>query len=362
MTDSAGVFLDEPFSNGVIVQAIKEGLIATPYAEVSDYWRSVSALGSVETVRSEALTYLLLFERAHMFGFDMPAPQPLIDAGLVQFTSVDRSEVDLVSEARELKGLALEELAREGRPLDPASFEDLVPDLAPSSLYDLTERSVRPAINEMVLRLAPLLGRQIPPDIAAAEPTSVQADALTADARLKRVSALQQSVLRVSRLIRAGRQLQVPIASRHRRTCNDYLVPSPPSQPQDAWQAVQVFLSEVEVLPRVSSIADVLRLRNDRRLQAFREVILEWADALARDVGAEARVRSEIRKANEDLKSLGRWEKVGGWLTWASVPLAVVGALAGTPLGLITAPIGTGIRTYGVMQKRKYAWLLFGSR
>ena len=127
------------------------------------------------------------------------------------------------------------------------------------------------------------------------------------------------------------------------------------------WRAYRIYLEEAEVLPRVRSLADVVRLQADPRLRPWRETMHQWWLSLrSGDQNAEHNLRAEITKANRDLRKLDHWRKIGGIVTYVSLPIAVASALTGFPGGLVMAPLGVGMRVYSEVQQRRHRWLMLG--
>ena len=83
---------------------------------------------------------------------------------------------------------------------------------------------------------------------------------------------------------------------------------------------------EVSVTPVVETIDDLLRLREDRRLKRFRQLLWQWADFLA--LGEERallKIRKDIASANKELKKLEKWKAASeGWLFWVEVIAGLV--------------------------------------
>ena len=89
--------------------------------------------------------------------------------------------------------------------------------------------------------------------------------------------------------------------------------------------AVRIWMDEVLSAPRLTSIEDVLRLREDKRIGAFRTAMAEWTECLAHGSPAEeARLRKLIGTANKEVAKLKRIEPVTNFFTFASVPLDVL--------------------------------------
>jgi hypothetical protein len=132
--------------------------------------------------------------------------------------------------------------------------------------------------------------------------------------------------------------------------------------PDNALQAFKFCLPNMR-FPRIQSIEQVLRLREDKRIIKFREKILEWTEYLSEgDIKSEERVRKDIRKANKELSKINTAQKVSTFSTILSVPAFFAdlifsgGAIGGT---LLVGSIGS--LCYEYTKKKQYEWLLFGT-
>ena len=116
-------------------------------------------------------------------------------------------------------------------------------------------------------------------------------------------------------------------------------------------------------IPRVQTIDDVLRLRGDSRIRHFRSKIFEWSERLRTgELSSEEAIRSEIKEANAAIEDIGKYRKIGMWLTFLSVPLTVAEMLIGLPVSAIIAtPIGIAAEVASLAKEKQYSWLLFGS-
>ncbi|WP_083007581.1 hypothetical protein [Halomonas sp. GT] len=134
-----------------------------------------------------------------------------------------------------------------------------------------------------------------------------------------------------------------------------------PVQTTSATSAVvKIWLSEVEVLPKLTKIEDVLRLREDKSIENFKSSILEWADAIScGHEKAEKNLRSYIKTANKELIKIKKIQKVAGWATLISLPIEFALLMNGSPT-IPTSPIGFGLYVYEKTQHKKYDWIMFG--
>ena len=130
---------------------------------------------------------------------------------------------------------------------------------------------------------------------------------------------------------------------------------------ENTYRAYQILLDEVEMFPLVRSISDVLRLREDKRIDTFRTTLHEWAHCFAGgDHRGESRMRRAIHTANRDLAKVGTLKKVGRWLTYLSLPTGIASIMSGFPIGLALTPLGAGLRVAADVRERRHRWILLG--
>lgn len=132
---------------------------------------------------------------------------------------------------------------------------------------------------------------------------------------------------------------------------------------ENSYSIYKIILDEIEFLPRLHSMEDVLRLRGDRRLSDFREVIFEWSKAFhLGDYNQVNKLRKEIRKSNLEFKRLKNYQRIGGWVAYASLPCIGIDLLTGFPVGQFLTAIGGGVQFGTNRLNKKNKWLLFGNR
>lgn len=128
------------------------------------------------------------------------------------------------------------------------------------------------------------------------------------------------------------------------------------------FQALGVYLDEVKYFPMPNSLHEALELRNDKRLNQWREVLLGWADTFAKgNPDSERKMRSEIQKASKELRFLKNFQKISRLLVYISIPVFVLDAwLIHGVLGGICAGLGTATELIATNRKHKYGWLMIG--
>ena len=129
-----------------------------------------------------------------------------------------------------------------------------------------------------------------------------------------------------------------------------------------SYNVYKIILDEIQFMPKLNSIEDVLRLRNDKRIIDFREAIKHWSEILTEgEVDIEAKLRLDINKSNNEFKSFQQYEKISGWATYVSLPFIVVDLFSGVPIGSILTAVSGAYQFKASKVKKKYSWLLLGN-
>ncbi|MCK4391432.1 hypothetical protein KAX17_00825 [Candidatus Bipolaricaulota bacterium] len=116
------------------------------------------------------------------------------------------------------------------------------------------------------------------------------------------------------------------------------------------------FKEEVKYAPIVRSIDELLRLREKKEIRRFREVLDNWKEAiLNKEKNVQERIRSDIAKANAELKNLGKWRKVERWFYYAALPAAFVPQVSGA-----VTIASFVIRTHIERTERLHDWVCIG--
>jgi len=131
--------------------------------------------------------------------------------------------------------------------------------------------------------------------------------------------------------------------------------------PDNLFQVYKIILDEVQYMPVISSIDDVLRLREDIRIKDFRENMFEWSNVLySGDIKQEQKLRRELKKSNKEIKTIKSYQKIGGIITYASLPLIAIDAITQIPAGILLSVLGAAVQFKGDNAHKKNKWLLFG--
>jgi hypothetical protein len=97
-----------------------------------------------------------------------------------------------------------------------------------------------------------------------------------------------------------------------------------------AYKLCQVTMShELGYAPDVNDIDDLLRLRHDKRITRFRQLLDQWCRILpSGDAALIKGIKKDILKANRELRHLNQWRTVDRWLFWAQLPTTLIPILS----------------------------------
>ena len=131
---------------------------------------------------------------------------------------------------------------------------------------------------------------------------------------------------------------------------------------EDLRRIYKIYLSERGFTPKLDCIQDLLRLREDKRLDPLREVLGIWQSELSKeDVDGMNFVKVEIERARIEIQRLERYSRYGRYIGYASLPMGFVDLAVGTPIGLALAPLGVALNVYFKKKLEKFNWLNFGT-
>ena len=114
------------------------------------------------------------------------------------------------------------------------------------------------------------------------------------------------------------------------------------------------------IVPELSSLRSVLKLREDRRIVDFRETLWLWADLVQRgEITESQKIAIEVQKANQALKRIGTYRKINDWFLYLSLPSLVADAIAAVPaFGGILGFAGLGLKMAERRLTKNIEWLL----
>lgn len=132
---------------------------------------------------------------------------------------------------------------------------------------------------------------------------------------------------------------------------------------QSTYAVYKIIMEEIQYLPKLNTIEDVLRLRDDKRISDFREAVNGWAQALANGEYKQMyQLRDDIRESSSEFKRLSTYQKIGGWITYAALPFVGLDLYTGFPIGSVLTLVSglTQFKRSRTLEKNK--WLLIGAR
>ena len=400
------IVLDESFSSGLLSAAADEGLVehasGSPVLYEDPTTKRYLQMGMEPQVRSNALWDVLLHFPAVVTPFDNLRVDKLMDTGLLkgpissEVTSEVSSRFHQEPEViKSLDGLVTAELKDAFPDLKHSSFAEHYLEVRSSSAYafDSTLEAAKYELfdtyEEFLSGTTSMWGGQdfFLPGKRGGSPvdgdkvlqrvlgnsSKAEFDAALAYRSQRRfVRQMEQSANRWLRLVVTSQTYQAPIGARLPPALlsgvsrlNDIGAQAERAARAGSTHiAIRIWLEEIDTLPQMKSVADVLRLREDRRVDAFREAKSECTQALATGGPLEeAKLRRHIKTANRELAGLKTATKLSGFWTFASIPLDMLfmtnPVMTQVPLP-VTGLIGAGI-TLGLMGKQsKLDWLMFG--
>lgn len=149
-------------------------------------------------------------------------------------------------------------------------------------------------------------------------------------------------------------------------TANDRTGTIDTSLGYEAYQLIKVQFNSIQY-PLIESVDDVLRLREDKRLSAYREVILGYAKELReqledRKFNVLSKFEKDLKLATKDFQGLKKYELFDNLCFYISLPLTMICILSGVPLSDILVIPATGLsKIVSNRKKKELDWLMFGS-
>jgi hypothetical protein len=116
---------------------------------------------------------------------------------------------------------------------------------------------------------------------------------------------------------------------------------------------------EVLILPQPTTIAEAIRIRNNKNMVRFREVLSEWCRIVQTDDSrAESKIRKDLKLANGALKRVEKWREyqqspLNFWLNSVGGQIPVMS-------NVLAAIYTLGTLTYNGLE-RKNGWVMLAS-
>ncbi len=403
--DSDSIILDHRYSLGLIRQALHDGYAtARPLDEHDEGWRAIQRKQITAYRRSKsyrtALEYLLLYPTIHLYHF----PDDYVDLSRLQ----EHVTIKIVDPVVDLGASSLHferrlQIAQSFRPILLPMLQrrsDLTKNQL-TRLYDsyaqyaaLLEASGSNSIGEVLFsannqgfkRFISSLDDQgilmsVLSRIGASEPDFVRSIihpdpddprirdrwymGLSIVAQLLPVDTLSEVTEELAGLLDASGELGAPIAASWRMPrsyTKGMSVDRPPEMEESFLRCFYIFLEEVDAFPVVESIDDVLRLRENRHIENWRQALLEWSlEIRAGRLESEREMRREIRAAMRDLRRVGTMRTISGLMTVLGLPIGVAELVMGiVGPGFALTSVSVGLEGYSRAKQSQHQWLLLG--
>ena len=322
----SGIILDEPYTNGLLVKALETGYARITFP--SDYTSNVLRKARNPVVGQRALEMLLLYDKAYVTSwFDNTDVEQLTELGLLGFVNSEWIERTVDEDyARSIAALLLADLHRKGTRLTQDKFDELLPYVNAMYTGNITilAEQLMPSIRRMFGSPSESSKRDNEPSLTEMFREEVEIARKHSPADFETAQKIQDSHHHLRNLLEASAHLNMPVFSNLRRVPNLRVGIEARSFDPNARLALSIYMNESLSIPRVQSLEDVLRLRNDSRIKHFRMKIFEWCEKLRTGaVGSEETMRAEIRDANAAIEDIEKYKKIGMWITFLSVPLSV---------------------------------------
>ena len=126
-------------------------------------------------------------------------------------------------------------------------------------------------------------------------------------------------------------------------------------------RAYRLVSENLPSVPRISSISELLRLRDDPHLPALRNCISAWASSMRLGDGRSSlQVAKDISAASKSLDTARRLQLASQAINYITIPISIAEALAGTCFGLTLLPIGPCLDLAASRLVKNNSWIQFG--
>jgi len=126
----------------------------------------------------------------------------------------------------------------------------------------------------------------------------------------------------------------------------------------------KIFLSERTSLPRLSSIEDLLRLRDDKRILPLKEILKEWNyeyNHNNKDLNKIImKIRNDMNLAEKELKKFDKIKNISGLVGYINIPIGLIEIFSGTFIGGIAGAATGLINIISSKSNKKNQWLYWG--
>jgi len=126
----------------------------------------------------------------------------------------------------------------------------------------------------------------------------------------------------------------------------------------------KIYLSKRICVPRINSLEDLIRLREDKRISPLKEVLQEWTTKYNNNNKNLNKIIERINKdmilAEKDIKKLDKIRQISGIVGFICIPVGAVELLTGTPISVITGATAGIINYFAWEKNKKNQWIYWG--
>lgn len=125
--------------------------------------------------------------------------------------------------------------------------------------------------------------------------------------------------------------------------------------------SVDVFLDEIEFLPKIRCFSEIAELRQKSAFVDFRHVMAQWVEAFQTgDTKKEKRIRHKIKLSNRALKRAANYNRIGKFCTAIGPISFCADFIVNAPLSLVPTFLGIGALQLAEDEKIRNKWILIG--
>jgi hypothetical protein len=123
----------------------------------------------------------------------------------------------------------------------------------------------------------------------------------------------------------------------------------------------RMYLGQRTAVPKLTTIEDLLRLREDHGLDSLRTILREWLEASRQgELRVALKIASDIGKAEAATRRLKQWQRVSDISSIIGIPVGVAEYFTGTPVGIVLSLIGPLVSFYAMQNLKRFSWVQFG--
>ena len=167
-------------------------------------------------------------------------------------------------------------------------------------------------------------------------------------------------------IIEFNKLLKLSIDEKHYLIMSDNLIENHElikNSNKDEIMIFKIFLSERLTIPRLESLEDLLRLKEDKRITPLKKVLSEWNYEYNTNscdiIKIRNRIKNDLALAEKDIKKLERRKTVSSIISYICIPIGIAELFTGTPVSVIAGGL-SGLTCYNADRHLKNQWLHWG--